>query len=200
MASFEVVGADEYGTGAVVDYKSGKLEDGGAIVLFVAPDRNWAVSRFGVITKPSTKTSDGDSRDGYDEAVDEYLAAVRERDCSAFKDTAFIGDADEKDVCKTAFAGTEELVQRLKANPSAEPKYEGGNGTYGFYTFETQKPEPENSTISVVRQIDEPARPYVILDVTPSPTAAEQRRVLEQFKQQQKKGTQPKTSPSRKAS
>jgi hypothetical protein len=201
MARFEVLGTGVYDTGAVIDYKSGEVEGGAAILLFVAPDRNWAVSRFGVVTPPSTDTSDRDSRAGYDQAVDDYLAAVRERDCKAFEAVAFTGEAKGKAVCDTAFAGTKALAKRLKANPSVEPIYAGGNGTYGFYTLETPKPKPVNSTISVIKAPGKATKPYVILDVAPSPTAAEQRQVIEQFREQQKKGDdQPETSPSRKAS
>lgn len=186
MASFKVVGAEDYGTGAVVDYKSGKVKDGAAILLFVAPDRTWGISRFGIITKPSTGTEDDESRQGYREAVDAYLRAVVERDCEAFKEVAFTGDIKPKDVCKTAFADTELLAKRLKANRSAKPKYEGGNATYGFFTLETMKPEAVRSTISVVKSNAGSVAPYVVLDVAPSPTSAEQREVIRQFRQRQR--------------
>ena len=203
MSRFELVGAAEYGTGAVVDYKSGTAKDGAAILLFVAPDRQWGVSRFGLITEPSTATDDDDSVEGYEKAVDEYLAAVRRRDCKAFQAVAFLGEAQGKEACETLFAGTRALAKRLKANPSAKPKYEGGNGTYGIFTLETKKPRPENSTISVVKAAVESAtKEYAVLDVAPSPTNAEQRRIREQLKKQlrqKKTPDQPKPSPSRKA-
>lgn len=200
MASFEVVAAKEYGTGAIVDYKSGAESDGAAMVLFVSPDRNWGVGRFGVLTKPSTSTSDAETRAGFDKAVAAYLAAIRERDCAAFFDVAFYAGAPEKQVCKNAFPQTKRLAKWLKANPSAKPVYEGGNGTYGFYTFETQKPKPANSTISVVRA-SENSDKYEVLDLAPSPTAAEQRKVRKQYARQQKDKRAPgDMSPSSKPS
>ncbi|HEX2071746.1 MAG TPA: hypothetical protein VHF90_08895 [Thermoleophilaceae bacterium] len=202
MARFDVVETEVYGTGAVVDYKSGTAKDGAAVVMFVAPDREWGISRFGIITEPSVGTSDADSRDGYAKAVDDYLAAVRDRDCKAFVKVAFTNGADAKTACRTSFKGTEDLAKRLKANPSVKPKYEGGNSSYGFFTLETKKPKPENLTISVIKSTTESAAPYVVLDAAPSPTAAEQRQVIEQFKKQQrqkKPPNQPETSPSRKA-
>jgi len=199
MARFEVLGAAEYGTGAVVDYKSRKVENG-AILLFVAPDRSWGISRFGILTKPSTKTSDDDSRQGYADILDDYLAAVRERDCDAYMDVAFTDGKKKEEVCQTIFATTEQLAKRLKQNPSAEPEYQGGNATYGFYTLETARPKAENSTFSIVRSPDpKSSRPYAVLDVVPSPTAADQRRVREQLEEQQRNGPssmEPSSKPS----
>jgi hypothetical protein len=190
MKKFKVVGAEEYGTGAVVDYTSGEVPDGAAIVLYVAPDRNWGIGRFGLVTEPSTETTDDDSREGYGAVVDDYLDAVRTRDCEAFRDAAFIESDDGGErLCRTVFAGTAPLARRLKQNPSAEPRYEGGNATYGFYTLETPKPAPENSTISVMRTGDGADGPYRVLDVTPSPTEAEQQRVQREFERQQQENS-----------
>lgn len=200
MARFEVVGAAEYGTGAVVDYTSGKVKDGAAVLVFVNPDGKWGISRFGVVTKPSTKTSDKASRAGYEKAVDDYLAAVRERDCKAFKAVAFI-ESDKRQFCKddAGMDATKGLAKALKANPSAEPEYQGGNSTYGFFTLELQKPKPQNATISVVGSPEDPNEPYTVLDVVPGPTAAQQRRLGQQPDQPETDSGQPATSPSRKA-
>lgn len=202
MASFEVVGVEEYGTGAVVDYRSGEVADGAAIVMFVAPDREWGISRFGIVTPPSTDTGDEETRDGYAETVDDYLAAVRKRDCDAFAEVVFIPGGDDRKVCDTLFPMTEELGQRLKDYPSAKPKYEGGNASYGFYSIETRHPTVENVTISIVATGDS-SKPYAVLDAAPSPPAEEQELLRRQFEQQQKDDggpDQPETSPSRKAS
>ncbi len=184
MKEFEVVGAAEYGTGGVIDYRSGKVKKGATVVLYVAPDRNWGVSKFGVLTKPSTKSSDDDSRDGYQEAVEDYLAAVRQRDCKAFQDVAYVSpEIKPGEICSEVFAGTKKLAERMKAQPGAKPVYEGGNGTYGFFSFETPDTD-ENSTISVVRSRSGDNASYTVLDVTPSPTTAEQRRVEREYRRQ----------------
>jgi hypothetical protein len=198
MASFEVIEAVDYGTGGVIDYKSGEVEDGAAILLFVAPDRSWSISRFGIVTEPSTGTSDEESREGYEQAVENYLAAVRDRDCAAYQKVAFIDESREGDVCDAIFPATAKLGGRLKLNPSAKPKYEGGNGTYGFYSIETPTPTLQNSTISVLKVPGKSAKPYVVLDVAPSPTSADRRRLIRQFRQPGGVD-QPETSPSRKA-
>jgi hypothetical protein len=197
MSRFEIVGAKEYGTGAVVDYKSGATPDGAAIVLFVATDRNWAISRFGVLTEPSTGTSDEESRDGFHKAVDDYLTAVRERDCKAFAEVAFTGGASETAVCK-AFPSTKALAERMKANPTARPKYEGGNGTYGFFSLETAEPTVINETISVIEAGPDSPSPYVVLDIAPSPTADQQAATI-QLLEQAKTQSEPSPSPSKKA-
>lgn len=186
MKDFEIVGAATYGTGAVIDYKSGEVGGGATIVLFVAPNRNWGIARFGVLTEPSTDTSDDETREKYDETVEAYFAAIRDRDCAAFMKVAFISSEIEKGFCKKRFPGTKALAKRLRANPSDEPVYQGGNGTYGFYKFETAKPTPSNVTISVVKGEAEGSERYAVLSMAPSPTAAEQRRVIRQFRRQQR--------------
>jgi hypothetical protein len=201
MASFEVVGAEEYGTGAVVDYKSGQVKDNGAIVLTVAPDRNWGMNRMGLLTDPSVGTDDAESRAGYEKAVEQYLKAVRERDCDAFAAITFVGDKPKRAVCAENFKGTARLGKRLNSNPDAKLRYEGGNETFGFYSLETSKPAPaQNITISVAKADEKSDTPYVVLDVTGSPTAAQQKQAENSFKKNKSQPDQPETSPSRKAS
>lgn len=198
MGSFEVVGAEEYGTGAVIDYKSGQVEDGGAIVLTVAPDRNWALNRMGLLTDPSVGTDDAESRPGYKEAAESYLKAVRERDCDAYAKIAFVGDKPKRAVCEEDFKGTAKLAKRLSSNPEAELRYEGGNATFGFYSLEATKPTPQNITISVAKASEKSDTPFVVLDVTGSPTAAQQKQAENTFKKNKNQPDQPETSPSRK--
>jgi hypothetical protein len=190
MGSFEIVGTAEYGTGAVVDYKSGEAPDGAAIVLFAAPDRNWAISRFGMLTEPSTETDDGESRAGFRQAVEDYLEALRTRDCKAFATASFKGaDSSVADICKT-FAGTKKFAKRLKANPSAKLVYQGGNATYGFFTLELKKPKPQNLTFSVLKAGPN-SDSFVVLDVGESPTAAQHQAAIKALKRSKKNKVQP---------
>lgn len=186
IADFKVVDTAEYNTGAVVDYTAGKSGQGTAMVLFVAPDRRWGIGRFGVATPPSTKTSDKDHRERYDEAVADYLAAVRERDCDAFIDVAVTPSNKKQEVCPTTFAATKGLAKRIEQNPDVEPVYMGGNGWYGFYSYETKKPKAENLTISVIKTTDDADATYAVLDVAPSPTAADQRETRAKLKKELK--------------
>jgi hypothetical protein len=200
MARFEVVDAEEYGTSAVVEYKSGEVKDGATIVLFVTPNRSWGVGRFGVIADSPLETDDEESRPGFDAAVNAYLEAVRKRDCAAFIDYAEVGTKSKTVVCNTSFPSTKPLAKRLKADPTARPKYQGGNAMFGFYTLETRKPKPQNVTISLAKATAKSAQPYVVLDVGPSPTAADQRRVRQQLRKQgeQKTETEKQTTQTEK--
>jgi hypothetical protein len=201
MRRFEVVGVEEYGTGAIVDYKSGAVKDGAAIVLFVAPDRGWGVGRFGILSEPSTESSDEGNRDGYRKAVDEFLTAIRSRDCDTYVAVAFNGD-DKKDVvCRETFPRTRPMAKALKANPDAEPRYEGGNDSYGFYSLELLKPKPTSFTISIAKATAKGPRPNVVLDATAGPSDARDKAVRKALERSRKKGKpgQPETSPSRKA-
>jgi hypothetical protein len=194
MASFEVVGAEEYGTGAVVDYKSGTVKDGAAILLFTNGDRQWGVSRFGVIVKPSTGTDDGESRDGYAETAEDFVDAVRDRNCRAYAAATFTDGAKPPEVCRSQFAATEDLGRALKRNPDADPRYLGGNATFGFFSLELAKPKPTNLTVSVVKSGDK----SVVLNAAPSQTLAEQREAARALRRQQRQrkapgGMQPST-------
>jgi hypothetical protein len=75
VAAIGVAAAEEYGTGAVVDYRSGVVEDSATIILTVGPSRAWTVNRFGIISEPSTETTDDKSRGGFRNAVVTYLSA-----------------------------------------------------------------------------------------------------------------------------
>jgi hypothetical protein len=165
MDQLKVVAVEEHGTGAVVDYRSGREPDGAAALLFVDGNRQWAISRFGVLSEPSVGTSDAGSRAGYDRAVADYITAVEERDCKAFEKVAYTDGRSGKAVCKGDFVDTKDLAKRLAADRDAKPTYQGGNRTYGFYVLKMAKPKPVRATISVVRGTSETGDPrYVVLD------------------------------------
>jgi hypothetical protein len=192
MASFKVAGTAEYGTGAVVDYKSGQAKDGASILLFAGPDRKWGISRFGIIGEPTVGTEDEASRAGYEKALKGYLEAVESRDCDAYFGYIAPFGKTKKEICKQSFPSTASLAKKLKANASAEPQYRGGNARFGFYTLETSKPKPENVTISIVKATAK-SDSYAILDVAPSPTAADQRRVRAAAEKQRRKQAKQKS-------
>jgi hypothetical protein len=175
MASFKVTSAKEYGTGALVEYTSGVSTDGATIMLLATPDRQWGIGRFG-ISSDTTPAEPADIRAGFDKAVTGYLAAIRKRSCKDFIKASLVGDATAKQVCPTLFARTEGIAKRLKRDPSARPAYEGGDGTFAFYTLETAKPKAENTTISLVRSGKGAKMDYLVLDQAPAPTAAAQRK------------------------
>jgi hypothetical protein len=193
MATFKMGAAAAYGTGGVVDYTSGGAKSGAAIVLTVDPSRRWSVMRFGIFGNPTVGTSDKDSKKGFDEAVDAYLKAVRERDCPGFSRVVLLSAAD-KAPCKGEFASTKKLANKMTRNPEAEPEYIGGNKTFGFYALETRRPVPANVTIGVAHLGPKAGRPYQVLGASASPTAAEQRA-----KPKEQQEEEPERSKSRKA-
>ena len=184
MARFKLMKAAEYGTAAVVEYRSGEAPDGAAIILFVAPDRNWAFSHFGVVVEPSVGTSDAEARAGYERATGRYVAAVRTRDCATLRRILFVSDHSGDLTCEALLAGTAATATRLRRNPGAEPEYLGGNRTFGFFALETRRPEPENLTIAVMRADDDGVGRYLVMDVVPSPTAAQVREVVREYRRQ----------------
>jgi hypothetical protein len=172
MKDFEVVDGERYGTAAVVDYKSGVAKNGGAVLLHATPAGAWGVSGFGILTPPSTGTDDGKVRGDYETAVEEYLLAVRNRDCGSYLALVLTGRATKGEICRTAFAETAPLAKRLKADPSAKSLYMGGNATFGFFEIATRKPSPERSTISVARASNGGNTSYVVLGLSPSSPSA----------------------------
>jgi hypothetical protein len=162
MAEFEVLEADNYGAGAVVDYKSGRAGDGASMVLFLSSNRLWSLTRFGIIAKESVGSDDSDNRAGFRKAVDGYLGAVRRRKCKDYMEYALT--SSDQSTCRVQFPVTKPLGDALKANPKTEPEYLGGNGTFGFFGVETRKPKPAYRTISVIKTAPGSLQPYLVMD------------------------------------
>jgi hypothetical protein len=195
MASFKVAGAEAYGPGAVIDYTSGSIKDNASIVLFATPDRSWGVGNFGLLSPRSVGTSDADNRAAYRAALDRYLAAVRKRDCKEFISAAFTTVKTEKEVCDGQFKETAPFGKRLKKSPDAKPKYEGGNGQYGFFSIETAKPELASTTVAVASAGEKQGKPvYLVLEWAPGPTTEEIQRVRRALEEQQRQEEQGDTS------
>lgn len=169
LARFEVVDAARYGTGGVVDYKSGRSPDGATMLTFLAPNGKWATNRFGILTDPTVGTSDEDDRSGYEKAALGYLKAVQERDCDAYNNYALGSTDDDKVVCKEDFPRTQGLARLIEGNPGAKPEYLGGNGTFGFLRLKTASPTPRAFTISVLDTPPGSVNPYVVMDAVAAP-------------------------------
>jgi len=182
MARFKVLDTREYGTGAVVEYRSGEVRDSASTVLAVTPYHNWGIVRHGIDVGHSVSSSDDGTRTGFERTVDAYLAAVKARDCEAFRAVAFTADDAAAEACEGAFAETADLATRLEANAGVRPAYEGGSDTFGFFTLETARPKPENATIVAIRTGGSGGG-YRVLDVAPSPTAASTRAAIERYKE-----------------
>lgn len=169
MARFEVLDSAVFGSAALIGYRTGKLDDGAVMLMHVAPDRRWAVTRSSLLYEPDPDTSDEDSRPGFDAAVDGYLRAVRRRDCDLYFEYYVTFGPTGKAACKQALDETKQFAEALKASPRAQPQYMGGNSDFGFYALLTLKPNPRYVTISVVRTAEGAAQPYVVLSAAPGP-------------------------------
>jgi len=169
LGFLKVRDAASFGTGAVVDYRTDQAPQGASMVLFLGPDREWGLGQFGLIIFESAESSDDDNREGYAEAMDGYLEAVRKQDCKGYTRYAAILADDVKAACKRELAGARRLTGLLNRNPESRPQYLGGSGTYGFYRLELEKPTPTYLTFSVIETPKGSLRPYLVQAPTFAP-------------------------------
>jgi len=182
MGTLRVRGSEEHGPAAVIDYRTNSEWDGATVLAVVAPDRFWTIARFGLPAAGSIGTSDADSRDGFEDTVERYLAAVRERDCEAFLTVTRTDGLSGSEACKRLFEPTKRVAKRLRSDPEAQPTYVGGNATFGFFVLETTKPKPEATVISVGLLAEDGGEPtYQVLDLAATMPAEEQRKVRRQI-------------------
>ena len=201
-AGFELVGAAEYGTGGVVDYRSGKLKDGAAVVLLSRPTATGASAASASSPTPSTKTSDDDSRDGYRAGCRRLSRRHPRARLQGLPKVAFISpEVKDKEICSKVFAATKELAKRMKAAARRRAGLSGWQRH--LWLLQLRDDEPDRQLDDQRRQVRLGRRgSYVVLDVAPSPTAAEQRRVEREYRRQLKnrgmqQGTSKQPSPVR---
>jgi hypothetical protein len=169
--STKLTRAATYGPAAVVDYKSSGAPKGASIVLYRNSRNEWTIGRWGLLGGETIGTDDEDARKESGSVLDDYVAAVRDRDCRAFLKVAAAESSDPKVSCKREFAATKSFADLLKANPSAEPRYVGGNDYLGFYRLDLERPKPRWVTISTVAAPEGALTPRIVLDATPAPPA-----------------------------
>ena len=167
MDGFEIVGAEAWGTGAVVDYKARSARDGASMVMFLNTRGKWGLSQVGLVNAPSVGTDDEPSRTGFDQAVGRYLLAIRKRDCDIFFRYAVTFSPDTKAACRREFQAARVLTRSLGRNLGTKPAYLGGNARFGFYGLTLAKPK-RHFTISVVKADPRAAVPYLVLGIARS--------------------------------
>jgi len=167
--STKLTRAATYGPAAVVDYKSSGAPKGASIVLYRNSRSEWTIGRWGVVGGETIGTDDSDARKESRSVLDDYLAAVRNRDCRRFLEVAAAESTDPKVSCKREFAATESFGRILKANPGAEPRYIGGNDFLGFYRLDLARPRPLSVTISTVATPEGTLTPRIVLDAVSGP-------------------------------
>ena len=136
LADLKIDGAQAYGgAGAVIDYRFQdriygtvliRDEDGLYHVAFFNP--------FGISESVGTKYAKA-----FDGTARQTLRALKDRDCKAFQEVAFvrfgIGGQDPDTICD--FVESNGLSNQLEDFPDADFKPAGGNADYGFYTLAT---------------------------------------------------------------
>jgi hypothetical protein len=150
MATLEVVDAEAFGDGAVVDYTA--RDDGEATILLArAPSGGWGISRYGLTYGHSVGSDDARFRTGYLDTIEEYLDGLERRRCATFLRTAVVTSDDDAYVCRVDFPATERIAEVLAANPGAELDYLGGNARYGFARLTTTRPRTRQWVLSAVK-------------------------------------------------
>jgi hypothetical protein len=157
-----------YGDAAVVEYTAPDAKGGASIVLYRDPSRRWTVAQWG-LAYPGAVGTENENGDDTREAVDRYLAAVKDRDCKAFNRYAATYSRTLKEICKTEFAVTEQVAKVLKADPNVEVEYVGGNEAFAFYRLTADRPQPIAYTISTAKTPERSSWPHLVLDLAPAP-------------------------------
>jgi hypothetical protein len=162
LAGLEAVGARAYGDdAAVIDYALGartysailiRDEEGLFHIAFFNP--------FGVDKAVGTKYAEA-----FDSTARRTLAALKDRDCKAFEEVAFVrfglGSQDDQTICD--YVENNPIANQLEDFPDAEFKAAGGNADYAFYTLAT----PATRWIMVfAREADRAGQPAA-LDLPP---------------------------------
>jgi hypothetical protein len=183
LRKFEVTGAATFGSGAVIDYRSGAVPDGASATLFVGPKGEWGISRFGLLYGRTVGTRDGPRRAAFDRAVDGYLRAVGARDCKLYRKHAATIDSTPKKGCEDEFRRTSAIGGAIAINGGAQPRYLGGNRILRFYGVTLRKPRPSYFTLSVIEASTSPPT-VVVLDAAPGPASEPPERDLPASKTQ----------------
>lgn len=163
MRRFELTDSAHFGARAVLDYRSKGTPNGATMTLFRDSDGEWAVSRAGLLPRSAASSPDADRKER-DAVVDRYLTAVRERDCDTWVLNTATTRTDSTLACREEFPQTRALAAALEASPDVEPRYVGGNGSFGFYDLDLERPSTRRYSLGVFETPRGSLRPYVVLD------------------------------------
>jgi hypothetical protein len=169
LRDFEILDSAEYGTGAVVDYRSAKAPKGSAMVFFEDSAGGWGYAGLGLARTTTVDSGDEKSRTHFDAVVDKYLAAMRERDCRAFFKYSVTQFPKLKTSCRYEFSAHGDLQARLRSDRDPDLEYLGGNEHFGFYGLTTRKPAPDYRTVTVLKTPPGSPEPYLVLNAAKGP-------------------------------
>jgi hypothetical protein len=175
LGTFEMTGVKVYGTGAVVDYKSGGAPDGASILLSKNNDGEWGITKFGLLYGKTVGSSDKANRPAFDRAVADHMRAIRDRDCKLYHQQRVIQPSNPKKACTpdSGFAKTKTIARGLSESNDPQPRYLGGNRAFGFYGLSLPKPKPRYVTISVIQGTSGATPSAGIYQIAPGPVAAD---------------------------
>jgi hypothetical protein len=137
LGGVSLLGAERYGTGAVIDATAPVQPAGITFVLALAPDRRWKVLNvYG--TKARTAEKRALDQIPFDTAADSWLRAVRTRNCDDYVRYAEIsveGSVPKQRICDIDFGDPAVAPAALRTDATAEPQLLGGNDHFQFYAL-----------------------------------------------------------------
>jgi hypothetical protein len=128
-------GAEQYGTGAVVDATAPVLPAGITFTLGVAADGRWKIfNAYG--TREHTAETRAHDLIPFDTAAQGWLDAVRNRNCDQYVHYAQIDErAGRQELCDAHFAAPSIVAPALRTAKSADVELLGGNARVQFYAL-----------------------------------------------------------------
>ena len=168
-AGYKTLGAESYGTGAVIDYEAAEAPNGGTWELSLGGDGTWVIDA-GKITEDETVGTELGSRRGFDRVLDRFLTAVRDGDCDSFFRYAETFAEDKQEACRDELPFYDALATALAASPDEGPFFLGGNQRYAFYGLETTKPKPAYRTVTLERTVEGAGEAYRVARTKLGPT------------------------------
>ena len=162
---FKVRGTRTYGSGAVIDFTDREAPKGGTYVLMLSEDRQWSIV-FPAITNRRTTRDDGPGDlTGPQNALANFLPAIRDGDCDAYFRFAVTPASETKEQsCARAFSDPPglylDLQRDLRATPDATPAPLGGNRTIAFFALRTGA---TYRTAATIRSSAGSPEPYLVI-------------------------------------
>jgi hypothetical protein len=140
FADLEVVDAEEYGTGVLVDLTTKAYPKGYTIVAALNEDGRYYeikddVAELAGFEFPQVGSAPEDT-ETREETLADYVTAIREEDCDTWFEIAFTPTSDKEKECKFEFGPKAVAADELNADPDAQPELLGETDGFAFYGLE----------------------------------------------------------------
>jgi hypothetical protein len=135
FARIRFTGAEQYGTGAVVDATAPVLPAGITLTLGLAADDRWKIfNAYG--TRVRTAETRAHDLIPFDTAAQGWLDAIRNRNCDQYVHYAQIDEqGGRQELCDAHFADPSIVAPDLRSAKSADVELLGGNARVQFYAL-----------------------------------------------------------------